>query len=76
MTKRQKIQTAFEDVELLIIDEVSMLTPVTSTKIYTYLRKSLESDYLFGGISVLLIGDMYQFPPVQRGLKKPALHQV
>ena len=76
ITKRQKIQKAFEDVELLVIDEVSMLTPVTLTKIDMYLPSSLDSDYLFGGLSVLLIGDMYQFPPVQRGLKKPALYQA
>ena len=75
-TVKQKIMITFENVQLLVIDEVSMLTPVTLTKISTYLRLALESEYLFGGISVLLIGDFFQFPPIQRNLKNPALYQA
>ena len=74
---KQKIIHTFENIDLLIIDEVSMLTPVTLTRIDTYLRECLEDqEHLFGGLDVLLIGDMYQFPPVSPGLKKPALYQA
>ena len=52
-----------------------MLTPVTLCRIEYHLRVSLENDYLFGGLDVLLIGDMRQFPPVAPGLAKPALYK-
>ena len=74
--KKQQIMQAFEKVQLLIIDEISMLTAVTLAKINMYLQKALESEYLFGGIDIILIGDMFQFPPVQNTLSKPALYQA
>ena len=76
VTVKQHIIETFEGVDMLIIDEVSMLTPVTLAKIETYLRKGLGNDYLFGGVSILLIGDMFQFPPVAPGLKKPSLYEA
>ena len=72
---KQKIIQRFQDIDLLIIDEISMLTPVTLCRIDYYLRTALESDYLFGGLDILLIGDMWQFPPVSPGLAKPSLYQ-
>ena len=74
--KKQKIIAAFDDVQLLIIDEASMLTPVTLAKINFYLQQALGDDYLFGGVSILLIGDMYQFPPVEPYLRNPSLYQA
>eukprot|EP01084_Bolivina_argentea_P200882 343436_1 len=37
---------------------------------------TFNNELLFGGLSVLLIGDMYQFPPVDEYLTKPALYQA
>ena len=73
---KQKIIQTFQNIDLLIIDEMSMLTPVTLCSIEHYLRTSLNDDYLFGGLDILLIGDMWQFPPVAPGLAKPALYQA
>ena len=73
--QKQNILNAFENVDLLIIDEVSMLTPVTLSKINFYLQKAFENDYVFGGISVLLIGDMFQFPPIEQ-INNLALYQA
>ena len=73
---KQKIIQTFQNIDLLIIDEMSMLTPVTLCRIDHYLRAALDTDYLFGGLDVLLIGDMWQFPPVAPGLAKPALYQA
>ena len=72
---KQKIIQRFQDIDLLVIDEISMLTPVTVCRIEYYLRVSSESEYIFGGLDILLIGDMWQFPPVAPGLPKPALYQ-
>ena len=75
-SKKKHIIETFENVQVLIIDEVSMLTPVTLARINIYLQKSLENKFLFGGLDVILIGDMFQFPPIQPGLAKPALYQA
>ncbi len=46
------------------------------TKIDLHLRLALGNDWLFGGKDILLIGDMWQFPPVAPGLANPALYQA
>ena len=74
--KRQEILDNLRGIQLLVIDEASMMTPVTLARIDLHLRLSLESDLPFGGLHLLLIGDFYQFPPVSRGLAKPALYQA
>ena len=50
--------------ELLIIDEVSMLRPDTLDAIDFMLQKVRRIDKPFGGVQVLFIGDLLQLPPV------------
>ncbi|MDR1171899.1 MAG: helix-turn-helix domain-containing protein [Bacteroidales bacterium] len=50
--------------ELLIIDEVSMLRADTLDSIDSMLRYIRRSDRPFGGVQMLYIGDMFQLPPV------------
>jgi hypothetical protein len=59
--KRRTLQT----LELLIIDEVSMLRADVLDAIDATLRR-VRSDYFrpFGGVQVLFIGDLMQLPPV------------
>ncbi|MEO6356356.1 MAG: AAA family ATPase, partial [Ferruginibacter sp.] len=54
-----------QKLELLIIDEISMVRCDVLDAIDTVLRH-VRSQYAapFGGVQVLLIGDMYQLPPV------------
>jgi hypothetical protein len=53
------------DIELLIIDEVSMLRADILDAI-DYRLRSVRGNYhqSFGGVQVLLIGDLYQLPPI------------
>ena len=60
---------------MLLVDEASMLTPVTLARIDLRLRQCLDPDVPFGGKHVLLCGDMWQFPPVSY-LSNPALYQA
>ena len=53
-----------EELELLIIDEVSMLRCDKLDCIDAILRGVRKKNYPFGGVQVLFIGDMYQLPPV------------
>lgn len=53
------------EIELLIIDEVSMLRADILDAIDTVLKSVRRSQYLpFGGVQVLFIGDLQQLPPV------------
>lgn len=53
------------ELELLIIDEVSMLRADLLDAIDAMMRSVRGRNYLpFGGVQVLFIGDMYQLPPV------------
>ncbi|MES2648758.1 MAG: helix-turn-helix domain-containing protein [Bacteroidota bacterium] len=54
-----------QELELLIIDEVSMVRGDMVDAIDTILRHFRRQPGLpFGGVQVLFIGDMYQLPPV------------
>lgn len=60
-TRRQVLR----DIDLLIIDEVSMLRADLLDAI-DYRMRAVKGNYRqsFGGIQVLMIGDLYQLPPV------------
>lgn len=60
-SKRELIQ----ELDLLIIDEVSMLRADMLDAIDVILRSVRRNQYVpFGGVQVLFIGDLYQLPPV------------
>ncbi|RWY50288.1 AAA family ATPase [Mucilaginibacter gilvus] len=52
--------------ELLIIDEVSMVRPDVLDQIDLILRNIKGSPYPFGGVQLLLIGDLSQLSPIIR----------
>lgn len=53
------------DLELLIIDEVSMVRADTLDAMDAILRHFRKKPHLlFGGVQVLFIGDLFQLPPV------------
>lgn len=53
--------------DLLIIDEISMMTAELLDKLNDIGKKLRRSARPFGGMQVLLVGDFYQLPPVNRG---------
>lgn len=54
-----------QELELLVIDEISMVRCDTLDAIDTVLRHVRQRNFeRFGGVQVLFIGDMYQLPPV------------
>ncbi|HMN32657.1 MAG TPA: helix-turn-helix domain-containing protein [Chitinophagaceae bacterium] len=59
-----------EELELLIIDEVSMLRADLLDAIDTLLKIFRQNENPFGGVQVLFIGDLYQLPPVVKDTEK------
>jgi hypothetical protein len=60
-SKRELLQ----ELELLIIDEISMVRADTLDAVDTILRHFRQQPLLpFGGLQLLYIGDLYQLPPV------------
>jgi hypothetical protein len=59
---------------LIIIDEVSMLTPWVARRVSLTLGSIAEGDYGqwdFGGVNVLFVGDLLQLPPVVANMGMP-----
>jgi len=52
--------------ELLIIDEISMVRPDVLDQIDLILRNIKDSSHPFGGVQLLLIGDLSQLSPIIR----------
>ncbi|MFN0255271.1 helix-turn-helix domain-containing protein [Pedobacter ureilyticus] len=61
------------DMELLVIDEVSMLRADLLDAIDFVLRYVRRNNDSFGGVQVLFIGDLYQLPPVVRNQEQELL---
>jgi hypothetical protein len=54
------------NLELLIIDEISMVRPDVLDQIDLILRNMKQSAHPFGGVQLLLIGDLSQLSPIIR----------
>lgn len=54
----------FRKLDLLIIDEISMVRADVMDGINLFLQKARHNDRPFGGVQICLIGDVYQLPPV------------
>lgn len=51
---------------VLIIDEISMLSADTLDMVERVLREVRRNDHPFGGMQVVVVGDFFQLPPVVR----------
>ena len=72
--RREKLKI-LRALEILIIDEVSMLRADVLDMIDLALRSARKSSQKFGGVQVLFIGDLYQLPPVVKDAAEGILHQ-
>jgi hypothetical protein len=59
-------RTLIRELDLLIIDEISMVRADVMDAIDTVLRWIRNSNEVFGGVQLVFIGDMFQLPPVVR----------
>lgn len=61
---KRKTSQILKKTDMLIIDEVSMVRPDMLDAIEMIARKARKNDAPFGGLQILLIGDLCQLPPV------------
>ena len=50
--------------DVLVIDEISMVRPDVIDYVDSQLRKFKNDDSMFGGVQVVMFGDLHQLPPV------------
>ena len=63
--KKAKYTNYLEDVEVVIIDEMSMASSDILYNLHKRLQELFFSEDLFGGRALLLVGDLMQLPPVK-----------
>lgn len=63
-TRRRKLKSILKKTDILVIDEVSMLRPDILDIIEALCCQARGNLSLFGGIQIILIGDMCQLPPI------------
>jgi ATP-dependent DNA helicase PIF1 len=67
----EKETTIYQNLDAIIIDEISMVRADLLDCVDRFLRLNGPSpDEPFGGIQMIFIGDLYQLPPVVTGVEK------
>lgn len=69
-TKKGKI---FQALDVLVIDEISMVRADLLDCIDVFLQQSRKMRVSFGGVRVVMVGDLHQLPPVVTPSEKEAL---
>ncbi|MDQ1281675.1 MAG: ATP-dependent helicase [Patescibacteria group bacterium] len=64
LEQNEKLYKKYENVKVLIIDEISMLHASRLDMINTLFKKFKKSDKPFAGIQIIFCGDFFQLPPV------------
>lgn len=64
-TKKQLLQR-YNAADILVIDEVSMLHGRRLDSVNVLAKRLRQSEKPFGGLQVVLVGDLFQLPPIDR----------
>ena len=71
LSQKERLAKNFLGTEVLIIDEISMLSGVQLASIDKLARYIRQNSEAFGGMQVILVGDFFQLPPVTKGRAVP-----
>lgn len=62
--KKRRKRNLYQKMEVLVIDEISMVRADMLDNIDYFLRLNRENHLPFGGVQVVFFGDLFQLPPV------------
>ena len=64
IASREYVSKRIRRAKVLVIDEVSMLSPDTLSMVDAVCREVKQKSEAFGGLQVVFVGDFFQLPPV------------
>lgn len=64
LSHNTRLYSLLKRIECVVIDEISMVRADLLDAIDERLRKANENDAPFGGVQIIMFGDVYQLPPV------------
>lgn len=64
--RKGRYRKLYQQLEVLIVDEISMVRADLLDRMDLFLRINRDSREPFGGVQLLLFGDLFQLPPVVR----------
>ena len=70
LLQRKNLHERLSKLKVLIIDEVSMVSPELFNSMDKILRSFKFTDKPFGGVQLILSGDFFQLPPVSKEWKE------
>ncbi|MCE2788825.1 MAG: DEAD/DEAH box helicase, partial [Saprospiraceae bacterium] len=62
--EKRKNRRLYTSLEMIVIDEISMVRADLLDNIDYFLRINRETDLPFGGVQMIFFGDLFQLPPV------------
>lgn len=62
--KKRRNRSLYKKMEVLVIDEISMVRADLLDNIDYFLRINRENHLPFGGVQVVFFGDLFQLPPI------------
>ncbi len=76
LEQQQYLWKRFEKAKVLIIDEISMLKNSTLDMVDRVCKTFKRNEKPFGGLQIILSGDFFQLPPVERYSPKAHMEQI
>jgi len=70
LLEKSYLKSRFSKLKVLIIDEVSMVSPEIFSSMDRVLRAFKNNPEPFGGVQVVISGDFFQLPPVSKVFKE------
>lgn len=66
ITTNEKVVTRVKKAQVLVIDEISMLSAQTLDAVDAVCRTIRQKGEAFGGLQVIFVGDFFQLPPIAK----------
>ncbi len=64
LSPNKRLETLLRRIDCVVIDEISMVRADLLDAIDERLREANDNDEPFGGVQIIMFGDVYQLPPV------------